>query len=623
NNSVEIEKAKNNFFVSLVRFNQESKSWVKPTASQWNTNQINWRDDFPSSVSNAIATTFERQLAETPDHEATLRVMQTYYHRIHDVPDKRRMILVRLREIYQKRGETFDIESEMDFASLQLAAGQQRQAAEIYSALGSQFRGLRASTFFLLEAKAWIADGDQDKATLALNKSYKQCISEQQSTTGFQLDQIGDAFVSVNQNKDAIECYKRALRFEKNPTQFQLLQGKLAKLVDASRPVAEPMVQEETVEDLLDPKRKFQLEAQNLEARATGSASSVFMTMTAAADAWIKAEDVERAEKALKKAVVAQRRITDTSRSRNEAQLADLFRRIGQNQQAVDHYLQSLKITPYETDIEKYQIEIAALTQEDSTISIADDDRALLDPKYKFRVQARQAENQTSYGDENKATNLMRACEFWAKAGDKDDVLRCGLAAESSIGKIVSDSPNPPQERHYAKLAKIYLDAELNEPGVRCLVAAITFAPRDDQAVKYHQEAKAVAERNGFAMPELDAKAAVKLDPLNRYRVQAAKDEQDAAKQTGSGAMYRLMSAIKNWIKAEEKDEAIRTANQYARLLLADKSDSGFDRKCEDLGDIFVQLERADAAKKCFEEAIQATKYDFRKESIQKKIDAL
>ena len=151
----------------------------------------------------------------------------------------------------------------------------------------------------------------------------------------------------------------------------------------------------------------------------------------------------------------------------------------------------------------------------------------------------------------------------------------------------------------------------------------MSFASRDDQAVKYHQDAKAVAQRHGLALPELDKKAAVKLDPLNRYRVQAAKDEQDAAKQTGTSAMYRFTSAIKNWMKAEEKTEATRVANQYARQLLADKSISGFDRKCEELGEIFVELERPDAAKKCFEEAIQASKYDSRKKSIQKKLDAL
>lgn len=622
-NSAEIQKAKTNLFLSLLRFNQKSKGWAKPPTIQGILNNSDWGKDFPSSVSNALATTFERQLAETPDHEPTLRVLQTYYHRIHDLPEKRRVGLLRLKELYQKRGEVFDVDSDLDLATLLAANGDNQQAAEIFSTIGSRFRGLRASAMFLSEAKSWIAVKELDKAVLALNKSVKQCLSDQQTTTGFQLDQIGDAYASIDQTKDAVESYKLALRFEKNPTQFQAIQKKLADLVSVTRPAVAPMEEEETVDALLDPKRKFRLEAQNLEARTSSHPSSIFSTMTAAAEAWINAEDSDRATKALKKAAIALRRLTGPSQSRNHEQLAVLFRRNGQNQDAMEHYLQALKGSTYETDIDKYQIEIIALKEEDAALAVPAEFSEMLDPKYKYRVQARQAESQTSYSVENKATNFMRACEFWIKAGDKDQVQRCGTIAETAIGQIVSDSPYPPQEHHYAKLAKIYLEAELHEPSIECFVAAMSFASRDDQAVKYHQEAKGIAQRQGLSLPELDAKAAVKLDPLNRHRVQAAKDEQDAAKQTGSGEMYRLMSAIKNWRKADEKTEATRVANQYARLLLADKSISGFDRKCEDLGEIFAELERVDAAKKCYEEAIQATKYDSRKTSIQKKIDSL
>ena len=518
-NALEIEKARNNLFASLVRFTQKPTSWSRATISRRGTagrstiNRVDWSVKFPTSVSNAIATTFERQLQKTPDHEATLKVLQTYYQRVHDRPDKRREVLVRLNEIYKKRGERLDADSEIDLAALLAQSGENAQAAEIYSRIGNQFAGLRASAFFLLEAKSLIAVKDTPKAILALNKSYKQCLRDQGTTTSFQLTQIGDAYLTVDQEKEAAECYKRALRFEKNTSQLQIIQAKLANLVDAARPASAATDESESMDELLDPRRRFRLEAQNLESRVTSNASSIFMYMTQAAEAWIKAEDNERAYKALKKAAAAQRRTASSGRLRSHAQLADLFRQIEHHQEALDQYLRALKLATNASEIEKYQIEIVSLTENDPNLTIKDADSALMDPNYKYRSQARQYEKQQSYNADSKASSLTRACEYWGRAGDKEEVLRCGLLAESSIGKIVSDSPYPPQERHYASLAKIYVAAELHEPAVRCFIAAMTFAHRDDQAVQYHQQAKEIAEQNGLTLPKLSQETAAKLDP--------------------------------------------------------------------------------------------------------------
>ena len=56
---------------------------------------------------------------------------------------------------------------------------------------------------------------------------------------------------------------------------------------------------------------------------------------------------------------------------------------------------------------------------------------------------------------------------------------------------------------------------------------------------------------------------------------------------------------------------------------MKDKSESSFDRRCEELGDIFAELGRLDAAKRCYEEALAASKYDHRKKSYQEKLDSL
>ena len=138
------------------------------------------------------------------------------------------------------------------------------------------------------------------------------------------------------------------------------------------------------------------------------------------------------------------------------------------------------------------------------------------------------------------------------------------IREDAAYVKLISTKKNPlfMEHEHYASLQEVLLLSL-------------------EKAMSYFQQIKTLCEQNGVPVPKLDADVAKKLDPLNRYRVEAAKYEADATKAHSTDSAIRdLIRAAESWLKAKESEEVNRTATQAGKLLLKSDRDYSFSRMC-------------------------------------------
>jgi tetratricopeptide (TPR) repeat protein len=268
-------------------------------------------------------------------------------------------------------------------------------------------------------------------------------------------------------------------------------------------------------------------------------------------------------------------------------------------------------------------VKIDSLIQEDASLDVHPEWKSLLDANYQYRVQAKEAEAMKASNASSGVMQKTRAAEFWQQAGEPKEAKRCAAVAESLIKRVNSQSDYPPEAGMYGKLADIYRSLSLPDDEIRNLLGAMKFAHNDDHVVRDYHRISEICEANSLPKPKLDGSVSLRLDPLNRFRVLAAKNERLAKTQSSSLVAHHLRSAIANWLKADERENAIRVCNDWAKQAMKDKTDSQFEQNCMKLAEFFSQLDRKAAAIKCYEEALLVTKYDFRKKEIQKQLDLL
>ena len=185
-----------------------------------------------------------------------------------------------------------------------------------------------------------------------------------------------------------------------------------------------------------------------------------------------------------------------------------------------------------------------------------------------------------------------------------------GKNAETAI-KRVEFKPHSLHERSYQDLARAYQQVDLHEEAIRCFVAAIEYASRDDDAVKHHEQIKVICEENGLPLPKLDKASALKLDPLNRYRVKARESEKKANEEKSlSTKLYRWKDAVAAWLKAEEETLALKAADQYAGLLMkkSDANHHDFGRLADLYSDVGNQEREIQALQKAIGLASESSK---------------
>jgi hypothetical protein len=218
--------------------------------------------------------------------------------------------------------------------------------------------------------------------------------------------------------------------------------------------------------------------------------------------------------------------------------------------------------------------------------------------------------------------NLLQAAGYWNEAGEKEDALRCIAAAEMAIDAVASGANSSRLETPYMQAADAYAEHEMPADEVRCLVAAVKHCRSDSSAQRYYERIKLLCQTHSLPIPKFDAEVAKKLDPLNRYRVQAG-DYHKQAKQTPSSAGTYYRMAVDAWIRAEEYEKGLVVANEWATLLLKDKEDRQYESNLGQLADLYIKLKRDDLAKKSYEEQLRVTTSDSRKRTVQRKIDRL
>ncbi|MFK8115132.1 MAG: SHD1 domain-containing protein [Rubripirellula sp.] len=616
-NPEEIIEARTRFFASLFRFANKSES---PSWRTRSTSRIDWKDKLPTSVSTAVAAVFEEQLKHSPEHEPALRVMQTYWQRVYDNPQKRTPIMVKLHELYRARGEQLDATSVLDLMFLMAQFGDPKHGAEVLAEMTKDAKPALAGMLRTAEAEAWNRADEKEKALTALKTARRVLQADRGSNHGLQLAKVGDVYMSLGEPVLAKEVYRSALRNEKNAYQVRTLQEKVAKAVDATGGNAEDG--DEKMDALLDPALSFRMEAENQEKIALRSGS--YYSFVQAANSWIKADEKTRAAAALKKAAEALRATkVDSSTETYHSNLAKLYRQIDRGQEACGHLIEALKHSRYDHSVEDYQARIDAIVSGDDSVKIAASAQEFIDANYKFRVEARKHEAQQMSDPRMAATYLIKAAQQWSQAGDAKEVTRVGLKAESAIKKMVSTSTSSfPQERLHRDLAQAYEEANLFEGAVRNYVDAIGFATSDDEAVKHHQRITVLCEANGLALPKLDPESALKLDPLNRFRVDARDYEEKAEKATTMSSKTRYWkSASERWLKANEHAEALRTADIHAGLVMKDVPVKEYD--LERLAKLYEAIGNKERAIQALEKAITVSKSDYQVKRFRERISAL
>jgi len=621
-----IMTAHDRFFHSIIRLVSQierNSGWGRWTNR--NEGQVRWNGvEIPASVATVIVNAFQSRVDQTPNHEPSLRILQTFYHYVRNDVHKRKEILEKLQAIYQTRKQPMDRLSTHDLASIYTTTGQPEEGAKIYHELNRISNNHRSGILMVTEARAWIDAGKNDRAIEALEKGEKVARRNMTSSSASrEFTYLAEAYTQLGKVDKGVELYKQALKVSQRGTDTKRIQEKLAlamKLAggDSASGSAE-------VDDLLDPKREFRQEAERYEREAVSNSSRSADSLLKACHNWLKAEEPDRALAAAKKAERALRRTAATRRESNHAALGGIYFELEKTDKSYEHYVEALKLATTERTIDKYQLEVSAILQEDSSIKPNDTIQKLLDEGYKYRSQARKKETEKPYGTESLARNLVAACGFWAKAGDTQELERCGKRAESVILRVVSENAGKSYssaDRHHKSLADVYSTAGLFKQAVDQLVLAVGAARSDRDATRYFQQAKSLCEQHSVPVPELDAEVAKKLDPLNRYRVEAAKYEVDAKQSHSADSAARTMiRAAESWLKASELEQVARTATEAGKLLLKSDRNSSFSSMCEDVAELFEKTENSEQAIRFYKYAMASNEYEHRKKSLQKSID--
>ena len=620
-----IQKAHNRFYNSLQRYERRESGLISSWSSRHSGN-----NSFPSklelsvSTANAVGKAFEARLKKEPNHEPTLWVLETFYNVIQDSKQKQLACLIKLNEIVQARGEDLEYQHEANLAFLYIHLGEPKKGALIYKRRNDKLKNRPGTGGVLVrEAEAWLAADEKDEALDVLDRAAKTFKNSTERNSAYSIVKIADMYMKMDEPEKAIPLYKQALEIDPTAYRIEDLQKKLETALVKS---GKSKGNDSDINELLDPLRQFRLKAEKLETERGTEPATIYRNMVGAASNWIKAKESKKAIAALKKATKALRRMAvGYGTEKNHETLARMYLRLELNQEALGHFVSALKLSKRESDIVKLQREVTVLIEEDSSLKVPKEIAAIADPNFKFRTQAKNLEAETKSSDYSYADKMVRATTFWLKAGDLEEVKRCGQKAEKAILRIKPSSGSSAYSRHesvHKKLAEVYQAAELFPEAIEQFIAAMTRAGRDDKAVKYHATIQAICQEQNIAMPKLPDAAAVKLDPLNRFRVKAAEDEASALKYpTMADSEYK--SAAENWIKANETDKALSAAKKCAKAVLANKSSGVFGYRCEQLAKLYEQLDQKEDAIKFYTHARDSENNDRQKEKYQQKIDDL
>ena len=216
-----MREARDNFFVSLVRFANKSNGW----ASSW-SREVDWEQTkLPPSVANPVEELYTKLLRENPQHEAALRVMEFFWFRVREAPVKRMQALIQLREILIARGEKLDQLSAYFLADLAGKHGDPRQGAELVSKLAEEDQGSNRLLIRILEGEAWVRAADNERATKALQIAL-QLLKKQSVTTrsSSQVERVGDLLADSGNPELAVDAFRMALQREKSAYQVEKFQ---------------------------------------------------------------------------------------------------------------------------------------------------------------------------------------------------------------------------------------------------------------------------------------------------------------------------------------------------------------------------------------------------------------
>lgn len=619
--TTDIKTAHDNFFQSVAAFMDDHKA----TTPSWNRSRrhdsVNWGAlEFPTSVANAIREAFQSTLDENPTHEPSLRVMYTYYHNVRDNVSQRKAILLALKKVLANRGEELDALMNLDLAKLHLSSGEPAEAAEIYQASNKRNRNSASAGFMLIqEAHAWIQAGENGHAKTAL-KSAQASYRPNDPSASSHLARIGDLYLQLNEPNSAAAAYRLAIKSEKHPSSIERMQEKLTTALEMNRGEGSHPGDSD---GLMDPTRAFRKAAEDAERRGGTNPRSLFTSSMTAAENWLKANEQKNAERALRQADRAIRRLGTEARDSDHAGLASLFLQVEDHRQALDHFVNALNLATSESSIARFQNEVSALLDSHDDLQRTSEIDRMLEDGFALRSQARQKEAAAldTTAPSLQPRYLLDAAKLWAEAGEADEAIRVGKAAEASLKRLEQNATTASStERFHVQLAEFYNQVGAHEPAIAQYVVAMNLAQYDRSAVDYHEKAKAISEHSGVPLPKLEKETAAKLDPLNQYRVEAAEHEERAEESPNSADSYYLRAA-EAWLEAQENEKALAAAKKAEKALSAKQASRS--RGFIDLAEVYEKLGENEEAIEAYQRALAVEKYDFRREEIQSTIDRL
>jgi mono/diheme cytochrome c family protein len=610
-----IMKARNAMVESLMEANENPG--LRPSWLKIDRGHIHWSGvKLPASVVKIVTDAFQTKLNQDPQHEPSLRVMETIYGYAQLDNYKLKKTLEQLSQIYEARGEPLNVMSLQLLATAYIATEEPAKGAALLQAFNKRHSAPSTSSY-LREAEAWISAGDDVNANLALKAASKLVARESTSGRSYNTTKLGDLYMKVNNHKDAAKMYKAALKLAHSASRTRSLQAKLqAALADSGQPLAD-------TDGLLDPRLEHRQKAIEHEKQASRAYDGGFRSWISAAKSWLAAEEPTKARDAMKQAERSIRRADERSRESTHAQLARLYLRLEDPKKAFEHFTAALESATNERKMAEYQREIQALADEHDSIKLNESTQDKLSGDYRARVQAKAAEEKRAFDPGSKARNFIEAAKLWLAAGDMKEVARCGKVAEASLKMQARENTRSSRVgSSISNLASIYEAAELYEESIAAYVLAIQHSERSEDAQKILDRVEAICDDEGLELPKLNTKTMARLDPLNEHRVRAAEYEKEAQRKGYSSDRY-WMQAAEAWLDAEEPKKALAAANKAAKLILKDKSDPSKAHRCKDLGELYEQLDRNDLAKKAYQEAVKSSRYDRDKERYQERLDAL
>ena len=625
-NTASIKQARAKFYHSMQRFGTKSSFWSSGGAA---SPEITALLNLPTSVASAIETTFERQLAQTPDHEPSLRIMETFWKFVQVDNSRKQAILLTLYNIYQGRGEQLEVFELSELAGSMVNDNDATKvllAANIYTELADKYdsRMSNRPTYRLQAANAWHQAGNNPKAVSETDIAFRSIGKNREVGFEYTLQEVANLYWELGEWDQVKKIYGTLIRESKQSYSVAQYQSKLSQAIamEADPPSDKPQsVQPQ--DDLLDSSRVVRMEAEQQEKTARENNDSAHTYWMRAAEKWLEIDEQKRAIAALKRAHLIVKRGIGSISDYVYTDLAELLRKVGMLQESLDLYTIVIQKAEYENTIEENQNIILKLLDEDASLKVSGDLKIMLDPNYKYIATARIHESEKSTNAESLAKNMVEAAEAWSKAGATEDVKRVGAIAQNAIKRINSTRDSYVPEVHiYIDLAEVYEKVGLHELAIQAYVEAMRYTGSDDDAEKYHNLIKVSCDRNGLAMPTIPPEAAIKLDPLHRYRVEALKKEAEAQTETNaSSASSDFKDAAENWLKAGEKDHALRNIDLHAKYLL--RKERPYDWDFTELADFYVSLDQPQRAIAAYEKALTMQTNDRSKARIQKKIDAL